>query len=47
MKENNIKLDETNFFVEENCVPEDMDYIIQSIEKNIEEVLYSENNDED
>lgn len=47
MKENSTKLNDTNFFVEENCIPEDMDYIIQSIEKNIEEVLYSENNNND
>lgn len=46
MTDNNTKVNDTNFFVEENCIPEDMDYIIQSIEKNIEEVLYSENNDD-
>ncbi len=47
MKENITKINETNFFVEENCIPADMDYIIQSIENNIEEVLHSENNDVD
>ncbi len=47
MKDNNTKIDETNIFVEGNCNPEDMDYIIQSIEKNIEDVLHLENNNED
>lgn len=43
MKEKDSQISETGFCIEENCFPEDMDYIIQSIEKNIEAVSYSEN----